>query len=445
MKEIVIMNQTIKKKPEIISRTLSNKLFLFNEISQDMFCLNENANAIWQLIDKNINYTALLKEIKCLKIGISEDEVKDLINFLIANNLIEGQYSTENIPINNNVESMELWKFVNKHTGRYYPITVTWEITYKCNQTCIHCYEDCDFTKNMQDLDIESIRRILIDLKKNGCFILNITGGEPFARKDIFDILRIAKELNFSIVLYSNASIIKDSDIFELKKIGISKLCITLFSLDPQKHDKIANRIGLQIKTLGNILKLRETGIPVRINAPLTKYNFDGYKDLVSFSKEKNCELVITPTMTPKDDGDMSPLELCLNDDQFETILLDKDINVEMEDDRISLDNKLESVACNVVFSSIAISADGKVYPCNTFKLECGNLKKDSLSNIWNNSEVLNKLRTTKIKQISDCNNCPSLDYCLPCPAYSWLENKKIVGKSCISCRTARIRQKLGL
>ena len=177
----------------------------------------------------------------------------------------------------------------------------------------------------------------------------------------------------------------------------------------------------------------------------MTKYNFDGYKDLVSFSKEKNCELVITPTMTPKDDGDMSPLELCLNDDQFETILLDKDVNVEMEDDRISLDNKLESVACNVVFSSIAISADGMVYPCNTFKLECGNLKKDSLSNIWNNSEVLNKLRTTKIKQISDCNNCPSLDYCLPCPAYSWLENKKIVGKSCISCRTARIRQKLGL
>lgn len=439
------MNLLIRQKTEIIHRSLNNKLFLYNEISQDMFCLDERANAIWQLIDKNINYNTLLNKIERLNINVSEKEARSLIIFLIENNLIEGQGLTEHTPTNNNAEPMELWRFVNKHTGHYYPTTATWEITYKCNQTCIHCYENCEYTKSMQDLDIDSIRRILIELKENGCFILNITGGEPFARKDIFHILKNARDLNFSIVLYSNGSMMKDSDITKLKEIGISKICITLFSLDPQKHDKIANGAGLQIKTLDKILKLRETGIPVRINAPLTKYNFDGYKNLVSFSREKGCELVITPTMTPKDDGDMSPLELCLSDNQFEAILLDKDVNIEMEDDRISLDNKLESVACNVVFSSIAISADGKVYPCNTFKLECGNLKEDSLSNIWNNSEVLNKLRTVKIKQVTDCNNCPNLDYCLPCPAYSWLENKKIVGRSCISCRTASIRKKLEL
>jgi radical SAM protein with 4Fe4S-binding SPASM domain len=436
----------LKWNSKVIFRELDNKLFLFNEDSQNMLCLNSTGNIIWQLINKKIRYDILLKKIQLSNIDISEKELRNFVKILLSNNMLfvnNDPYNKKNETIN--FETMELWRFIHKHTGNYYPVTVTWEITYKCNQTCIHCYEDCNFTKNMQDLDIESIRNILLELHKNGCFILNITGGEPFIRKDLFEILRIAKELNFSISLYSNASLITDSDISKIAEIGISKMCITLFSIDSDRHDKIANKKGLHSKTFKNIIKLRQIGVPIRINTPLTKYNFDGYREIVAFAKQMDCELIITPTMTPKDDGNMSPLKLSLDDSQFETILLDTDINVELEDDKISLNNKLESVPCNVVFSGLAISANGNVYPCNTFKLECGNLVTQSLLDIWLNSEVLSTLRTKRIKQIKECNICSQLDFCLPCPAYSWLENNEITGKSSISCRTASIRQRLDL
>jgi len=436
------MNQKLKRNPNIIFRLLNNKLILFNERKQDLFCFDETGNKIWQLIDKGLYYAELLEIVKLSNLDVTEYEVEDFIEFLKTNDLLINANEVDFNYKSENAESIELWRFVHKHTEHYYPVTVTWEITYKCNQTCIHCYEDCDYTKNMQDLDIESIRNILIELHENGCFILNITGGEPFIRNDIYEIISIAKGLNFSINLYSNASLIDDTDIVKIKNLGISKMCITLFSIEAEKHDKIANNKGLHSKTIENIIKLRKSGVPVRINSPITKYNFEGYSDLIQFATQMNCELVISNTLTPKDDGDMSPLALCLNDNQFETILMDSSVNHVEDDNKEIFSNKLDNISCDIVNSGIAISANGNVYPCNTFKLKCGNLLDLSLSEIWENSSVLNILRNTKISQINNCRSCLKLEFCRPCPAYSWLENKEITGKSSISCRIASIKQK---
>ncbi|MDR1897824.1 MAG: radical SAM protein [Prevotellaceae bacterium] len=440
------IQQILERNPKIIFRILNNKLFLFNESSEDMFCLNYTGNIIWQLLNKRISYNDLFVKIQLSEIDASKDEIDNFLLFLLANNIILSDCKiTSDIDSakNTDAKASELWKFVHDHTGNYYPVTATWEITYKCNQTCIHCYEDCNYTKSMQDLDMVSIKNILSELHKNGCFILTITGGEPLIRKDIFDILKLSKDMNFSVILYSNASLINDSYISKIKELGIAKMCITLFGLDSETHDKIANNKGLHKKTLENIIKIREANIPVRINTPLTKYNFDGYREVVSFAKKMSCEFKITPTITPKDDGNISPLTLCINDTQLETIFLDEEINEKFAEDELSLQDRLNIVPCNVAFSNIAISANGKVYPCNTFKLECGDLMNKSLSSIWSDSDVLNILRTTQIKQIDECNLCPKLAFCLPCPAYSWLENKKIVGKSSICCRRANIQQKI--
>lgn len=76
----------------------------------------------------------------------------------------------------------------NIFISRSYPIFLTHFITEKCNAKCEHCF--VDFSKQKEELTLEQIEKIA---KKSGKYLRNIdiTGGEPFLRKDIFDIVNI--------------------------------------------------------------------------------------------------------------------------------------------------------------------------------------------------------------------------------------------------------------
>ncbi len=62
------------------------------------------------------------------------------------------------------------------------------EVTHSCNQNCKHCYLDCSMAKEKMPMSLEQIKDILLNFKLQGGHQVIITGGEPFVRKDIFEI-----------------------------------------------------------------------------------------------------------------------------------------------------------------------------------------------------------------------------------------------------------------
>jgi MoaA/NifB/PqqE/SkfB family radical SAM enzyme len=86
-----------------------------------------------------------------------------------------------------------------------FPLRVMFELTYRCNFKCPHCYVPFKYRK-CKELETKEVFAILDQLKDIGCFYLGFTGGEPFMRKDILDILWYAKKKGFEIIIYTNGS-----------------------------------------------------------------------------------------------------------------------------------------------------------------------------------------------------------------------------------------------
>src|SRR5215469_1872500 len=85
------------------------------------------------------------------------------------------------------------------------PLSVHFDVTYRCNERCVHCYLDHE---DYGELETAEIKSILAQLAASGTLMLTFSGGEIFLRKDFFELLEFAKGLHFDIALKSNALMI---------------------------------------------------------------------------------------------------------------------------------------------------------------------------------------------------------------------------------------------
>src|SRR5208283_5257817 len=92
-----------------------------------------------------------------------------------------------------------------KATARGVALAAHVDITWRCNERCVHCYLDHD---GKGEMTTEEIKEILRQLAGAGTFFLSISGGEPLLRRDCFEILEHARALRFNVKLKTNAVMI---------------------------------------------------------------------------------------------------------------------------------------------------------------------------------------------------------------------------------------------
>src|SRR5258707_11753911 len=107
------------------------------------------------------------------------------------------------------------------------PLSVQLDLTYRCNEECIHCYLDHD---DHGEMSTAEIKHLLKEMAEAGVFILTLSGGEIFMRKDFFEILEYACELTFCIKLKTNAVLIREAQASRLRAIGVASLQASIYS-----------------------------------------------------------------------------------------------------------------------------------------------------------------------------------------------------------------------
>jgi len=452
----IINNNSVPKKNKyiIFRNIIDNKIILYNEQNGSLYCFNETGKLIWNMIDGNKNVKEIIKlienkyEFSSKKI---ENKIIDFLNTLIKHDLATINEKDFSLLENNSSEiindTVAIYKFINHHSGIYYPISVLYELTYNCNEKCIHCYQDCKETKRKRDLDTNSVKKIVNGLYKAGTFFIIFSGGEPFIRNDFYTILEYTKKLNFSIDIFSNGTLIKKTDAKLIKDLNINKIHISLYSLNSKIHDNITRVSGSHKKTLEAIKFLRAENVKVSIKCPIMKDNYVDYYKLKDYVKSIGCEVNINPLITPRDNGDITPQNLMINDDEIQNVLLDDDFK---KSEKISCFRKnsfdlSKIIPCNIFYTGASISANGKVYPCNQLRIEIGDLSRNTFKNIWIKSKKLNNLRKIRMSDIEKCNTCNLFKFCTRCPGLAWLESGDVNGISSIACRFAAVREKLGI
>lgn len=298
------------------------------------------------------------------------------------------------------------------------------ELTSKCNERCIHCYIPHEYKLN--NIDNSVFYSLLKQLKEMNTLSLTLTGGEPMLHPNFKEFLGEAKKQDFAISVLSNLTLLDDEIIDILSEESISSVQTSLYSLIPEHHDAITKLHGSFEKTMNAIRLLIERDIPVQISCPTMSINKDDYADVLAWAQDHHIRAHTDYSIMAKYNHDTSNLKYRLSCEECGKIiqdLLNGDINYQkaiLDPEFLAkvecLNENPEENFCGAGYSSCCIVSNGDVYPCAGWQsYVCGNIKEQSLEDIWLHSEKLIALRNIKRRDIKKCLNCTNKAFCSPC------------------------------
>ena len=144
-------------------------------------------------------------------------------------------------------------------------------VTGKCNLHCGHCY--LLDSKRSIDPSLDQIDKLLKEASIYGIEEVKLTGGEPFVREDLFEILNILHKYDLHLnAICTNGTLINDDHIKAM--LEFDPVPFVKFSFDGIGfHDILRGREGLTEETLQKISKVKESGLQPRVNYCLNRSN----------------------------------------------------------------------------------------------------------------------------------------------------------------------------
>lgn len=302
------------------------------------------------------------------------------------------------------------------------PISLVIELLTKCNVNCKHCYIP---EHNSEGLTTKEVVNIIQQFRALGGLNLSLTGGEIFLRKDLFEIIEEARKLYLRVFLLTNGTLITKPIAKKLKELNIAELSISVYSMSPKEHDSITGIKDSLKKTLDGIEASKKYNIPIVIKTPLMEINKYAYKDVKKFCDNNGFKFLTSAVIFSKNNGDSTPKDLMINKDELKTISNDMK---QFELSSLSQKNNFDE-ACGSLKYMLAIGSDGNIYPCNSLYYKLGNMRKNTLEDVWN-SKKLKNIQNIMKEDLIECKNCLLKNKCNRCPGLALLEDNDIYGCS---------------
>jgi radical SAM protein with 4Fe4S-binding SPASM domain len=311
-----------------------------------------------------------------------------------------------------------------KALAKNVPFSVQIDLTYRCNERCVHCYLDHN---DHGEMTTEEIKRVLAEMADAGVFVMTFSGGEIFLRKDFFEILEYARyELHFCVKLKTNAIMIREQEAARLREIGVESIQISIYSHRPEVHDAITLVSGSLKRSIAAAKFLKSQGLRVIFANVLMVQNMRDYPEVRALAEELGVECTIDPTVTPMMDGDRSVLALGVGNQGLHEVFRDQNL-VGNVDEFCAIpdpadEDSLLALPCSAGHTSCYVSPYGDVYPCVQFPLPTGNVRKQRFIDIWRDSDKMKEVRAIRLKDLTTCTSCSHVGSCSRCPGLAYME-----------------------
>lgn len=174
------------------------------------------------------------------------------------------------------------------------PTFVSFNSLNACNSACPMC---AVWRQNEEMLSLPEIIPIVTELKKSGFLVMEISGGEPFLRDDIYDIFAALDEAGFLYTTATNGTLLTPEGIERLKKArGLLQLAVSIDSLDPSTYTRLRGRDFLPV-VLRNLELLLAANLPfpVKVNLVMNRLNFRETGAFIDFVRTKGICLSVFP------------------------------------------------------------------------------------------------------------------------------------------------------
>lgn len=340
-------------------------------------------------------------------------------------------YQVTEKPISENTQDF----FLEEVQGRPLISNIQFELTSLCNERCIHCYIPNEKKNHGFDMPTAKVKDIIDQLAAMGGLHVTFSGGEAFMHKDLIELIRYAREKDMMVSVLSNLIAVKDEQIQLLHDLNISLIQVSLYSMDPAIHDMITTVKGSFAKTKAVIEKLVAADVPVQISCPVMKANRKGYRAVLEYANSLKIKAQTDFIMMAEANFDTSNLANRISIEETEELLRDimefdptyKQMVVNKrpisEEIKFDIERYKKQRICGVGYDNCCITANGDVYPCAGWQsMVLGNVYKQSLLDIWENSEV-KELRKITQADFPQCVECEARDFCARCLVRNYNES----------------------
>ena len=312
------------------------------------------------------------------------------------------------------------------------PVSGNFELTARCNFHCPMCYvhlkqEDIDAAG--KELTAGQWIDIARQARDRGMMFALLTGGEPFVRKDFFEIYEAMKNMGIMISINSNGSMIEGAVRERLLENPPFRINISLYGGCPETYRSMCGQDAFS-RVYDNIRALKEAGVDVRLNLSITQYNKQDLEKIYGICRELNVHIKAASYMYPSirtgaefgcgnrqgpEEAARSGVEwdlLRFTPEEFAQRARNMQELISVEPPECGADPE-EGVGCRAGHSSFWMTWDGRMLPCGmmpgpvVYPLECG------FDAAWDRLRAA----TAAIRKPHQCAGCSKKDICAACAA----------------------------
>lgn len=317
-----------------------------------------------------------------------------------------------------------------------------WDINNECNLNCKHCRVA---QKNDKEaLSLKEAKKMLAELWYNGTTMLNLSGGEPFLRKDIFEILDYTKKFE-DIVITTNGTLLNEEKCQKLSDYLNVRLSISLDGMG-KTHDEFRGKKGTFQKVIDTLPQLKKYNIQYTIKYTLSKETMGDAIPLLRLVAEKGATEFNTRRVIVA--GNASQ-DMLLSKEEYtnkirEIIQECKKLNVKFRtgdpllipvfSEVFGIDLKKDDISkiyagCQAGDEIIYIDYKGNVGACSYIPKFADNIKEKSLDDILENHPLFQDLRDYKNKLEGKCKKCDYKTICGGCRASAMALKKSLLAE----------------
>ncbi len=321
---------------------------------------------------------------------------------------------------------------------------IAWELTRGCNLACIHCRASAERGPYPGELSTQECLSVMDEIACISKPVIILTGGEPLLRPDIFDLARYGTDKGFRMVMATNGTLMTEETVQKMKASGIQRISVSLDGPDAETHDAFRKVKGAFETSLKGIELAKKGGLEFQINTTITRMNLHLIADILKLAVDLGAVahhiFLLVPTGRGKE----------LQDQEISALDYEKTLNWFYEQrERVPLQLKatcaphyyrilrqrgkkegkkvtpkeygLDAMTrgCLGGISFCFLSHVGQVQPCGYLELNCGNVRKQSFKEIWENAPVFLNLRNTDGYK-GKCGICEYRKVCGGCRARAY-------------------------
>ncbi len=375
-------------------------------------------------------YRQRISKYKCEHTMIAEKSVQEKLPFEVSN------------------AEMAYTKMVGGITS------VMFELTYNCSEKCIHCYNE-GATRNDQEkshrgdrkeLNLDDYKKIIDELYEQGLFKVCLTGGDPFSKPFVWEIIDYLYYKGVVFDIFTNGQRIIN-DVERLANYYPRTIGVSIYSGKAEDHDYITRVKGSWEKSMSVVKQLSELAVPINLKCCVMQPNVKTYWMVSDLAKRYGAVAQFEVSLTDSVEGDKCVSKyLRLTPEQLEIVLRDDNIPLYVGKEAPNYGGqkkKKNTNPCGAGDNSLCITPEGNVIPCCAFHTVFGNVKEHSIKNIVDNSKELHWWNNLTLEQYEECGQHEYCDYCNLCPGNNFHEHGTPLKAAENNCYLAKVRCEL--